>query len=73
MIDSPCIGICALHKINNQTLCAGCKRNPNEIRNWMKFSNEEKKEVIKEANEIYGVKKVIPSIILVEDLSRNKN
>lgn len=47
MIDSPCIGICALHKINNQTICAGCKRNPNEIRNWMKFSNEEKKEVIK--------------------------
>ena len=47
MIDSPCIGICALHKINNQTLCAGCKRNPNEIRNWMKFSNKEKKEVIK--------------------------
>ena len=47
MIDSPCIGICTLHKINNQTLCAGCKRNPNEIRNWMKFSNKEKKEVIK--------------------------
>ncbi len=34
---------------------------------------DEKKEVIKEANEIYGVKEVVPSIILVEDLSRNKN
>ena len=37
------------------------------------MTKDEKKEVIKEADEIYGVKKVIPSIILVEDLSRNKN
>ena len=37
------------------------------------MSNDEKKEVIKEAKEVYGVKDVIPSIILVEDLSRNKN
>ena len=37
------------------------------------MTSDEKKEVIKEANEIYGVKKAIPSIILVEDLSRNKN
>ena len=37
------------------------------------MSQNEKKEVVKEAQEIYGVKKVIPSIILVEDLSRSKN
>ena len=37
------------------------------------ITNDEKKEVIKEADEVYGVKKVIPSIILVEDLSRIKN
>ena len=37
------------------------------------MTNEEKKQVIKEAEEVYGVKKVIPSIILVEDLSRNKS
>ena len=37
------------------------------------ITNDEKKEVIKEADEVYGVKKVIPSIILVEDLSRVKN
>ena len=36
-------------------------------------TNEEKKQVIKEAEEVYGVKKVIPSIILVENLSRNKS
>ena len=34
---------------------------------------DEKKEVIKEANEIYDVTKVIPTIYLVKDLSRNKN
>ena len=37
------------------------------------MSNDEKKEVVKEAKEVYGVKDVIPSIILVEDLSRSKN
>ena len=37
------------------------------------MSQNEKKEVVKEAQEIYGVKKVIPSIILLEDLSRSKN
>ena len=37
------------------------------------MSHDEKKEEVKEAQEIYGVKKVIPSIILVEDLSRSKN
>ena len=37
------------------------------------MSKDEKKKVISEAKEIYGVKEVIPSIILVEDLSRNKN
>ena len=37
------------------------------------MTGDEKKEVIKEAQEVYGVKKVIPSIILVEELSRTKN
>ena len=37
------------------------------------MTDEEKKQVIKEAKEVYGVKKVIPSIILVENLSRNKS
>ena len=35
-------------------------------------TEEEKKEVIKEANKIFNVKKVIPSIYLVSELSRNK-
>ena len=37
------------------------------------MTGDEKKKVISEANEIHGVKEVVPSIILVEDLSRNKN
>jgi len=37
------------------------------------ITSDEKKEVIKEAQEIYGVKKVIPSIMLVEELSRTTN
>ena len=37
------------------------------------FDEKEKAEVIKEANKIYNVKEVIPTIYLVSDLSRNKN
>lgn len=37
------------------------------------MTKEEKSKIIEEAKEIHGVKEVIPSIILVEDLSRNKN
>ena len=36
------------------------------------MDKEEKKEVINEANKIYDVKKVIPSIYLASELSRNK-
>ena len=36
------------------------------------MNNEEKKEVINEANKIYDVKNIIPSIYLASELSRNK-
>ena len=36
------------------------------------MNEEEKKEVINEANKIYDVEKVIPSIYLASELSRNK-
>ena len=36
------------------------------------MDEEEKKEVINEANEIYDVKDIIPSIYLASELSRNK-
>ena len=37
------------------------------------MTKKEKEKVISEADQIHGVKDVIPSIILVEELSRNKN
>ena len=36
------------------------------------MDTDEKKEVINEANKIYDVKEVFPSIYLATDLSRNK-
>ena len=36
------------------------------------MDGEEKKEVMNEANKIYGVENIFPSIYLVKDLSRNK-
>ena len=36
------------------------------------LNEEERKEVLKEANEIYDVEKVIPTIYLVSELSRSK-
>mgnify|MGYP002058127022 CR=1 FL=1 len=39
---------------------------------WIAMDNEEKKEVINEANKIYDVKEVIPSIYLATELSRTK-
>ena len=56
-IASPCIGICALHKIDNETLCAGCKRNPDEIRNWIKFSDKEKLNILEKLKTRYSVYK----------------
>ena len=37
------------------------------------FDEDEREEVIKEAKEIHNVEKVIPTIYLVSELSRNKN
>ena len=37
------------------------------------MTKDEKKKVIEESKEIYGMKEIVPSIILVEELSRNKN
>ena len=36
------------------------------------FNEDEKKEVIKEAEEVYNSEKVIPTIFLVSELSRSK-
>jgi hypothetical protein len=36
------------------------------------MDEEEKKEVVNEANKIYNVKEIFPSIYLATELSRNK-
>ena len=36
------------------------------------MDEDEKKEVLKEANKIYDVKEIYPSIYLASELSRNK-
>ena len=40
---SPCIGTCLYDPADG--LCLGCKRNPDEIREWMIMTNEEKRKV----------------------------
>ena len=44
MVKSPCINIC---KINNDSgLCIGCYRNINEVYNWIRFTDKQKKIVL---------------------------
>ncbi|WP_210396492.1 DUF1289 domain-containing protein [Motiliproteus sediminis] len=42
-VPSPCVGICAL---DNQELCVGCRRTPEEIGAWGSLDNEERREVL---------------------------
>ena len=44
MIESPCIGVCTL--VNDQ--CVGCFRTSDEIKNWLYFSDDERKAVTKQ-------------------------
>ena len=39
---------------------------------WIAMDKEEKDEVINEANQIYDVNEIFPSIYLASELSRNK-
>jgi predicted Fe-S protein YdhL (DUF1289 family) len=42
MVESPCKNICI---IENE-VCTGCKRTRDEIRKWLKYSDEEKQKVV---------------------------
>ena len=44
MIESPCIGVCTL--INGQ--CVGCFRTSDQIKNWLYFSDDERKAITKQ-------------------------
>jgi predicted Fe-S protein YdhL (DUF1289 family) len=43
--NSPCTGIC---KYNKQNFCIGCKRNSDEISNWMNYSEAMRKAIMKD-------------------------
>jgi len=42
-VASPCTGVCTL---DSQSICVGCLRSQDEIRDWMIMSREEKLETI---------------------------
>jgi|TARA_R110000787_G_scaffold202317_4_gene313019 predicted Fe-S protein YdhL (DUF1289 family) len=48
-VKSPCIGTCLYDPADG--LCLGCKRNPDEIREWMIMTNEEKRAVKEKIHE----------------------
>jgi predicted Fe-S protein YdhL (DUF1289 family) len=45
MIDSPCIDLCTTDPESG--LCIGCGRTPEEIENWVSFSEKQKEQVLK--------------------------
>ncbi|MBN2638310.1 MAG: DUF1289 domain-containing protein [Bacteroidales bacterium] len=47
-VKSPCIHVCTL---DENKICMGCHRSVDEVRNWYRFSDEEKLQAIKNAEE----------------------
>lgn len=43
-VKSPCVFICAL---NEEDVCMGCYRTGQEISRWGRYSNDERREVLK--------------------------
>ena len=46
MSDSPCIDICQMD--SESGLCVGCGRTIEEIANWSSYTNEKKKDILKQ-------------------------
>jgi predicted Fe-S protein YdhL (DUF1289 family) len=46
-VKSPCIQIC---RQDSNGVCFGCRRTTEEIGNWSLYTNEQKEEVLKKAN-----------------------
>lgn len=42
IVQNPCKSICKM----KDNVCIGCKRTTDEIRNWAKLSNDEKKLIV---------------------------
>lgn len=43
-VKSPCVSVCAL---DENDVCVGCYRSANEISFWSRYSNAERREVLK--------------------------
>lgn len=43
MYITPCVSVCRLE----DGICVGCKRTTEEITNWVKYSDEERKKIMK--------------------------
>lgn len=44
-IDNPCIGVCST--TYGDEICRGCKRTVEEIRDWNRYSKEQKENINK--------------------------
>ena len=47
-IKSPCVSIC---KYNKENFCIGCKRNSDEISNWISYSDTIREAIMKDLKE----------------------
>ena len=47
-IKSPCIHVCTL---DENKVCMGCYRSAEEVRNWFRYTDEEKRASLKNAEE----------------------
>ena len=45
MVKSPCVGICVMNLEGN--FCKGCGRTIDQITHWINYTDEQKKEIIK--------------------------
>jgi hypothetical protein len=48
-VESPCKGICNLD-FATHTVCQGCGRTVDDIRNWRIYTNEQKQTAVNDAN-----------------------
>lgn len=53
---TPCVQVCTINKHN---VCTGCKRTLEEIRNWIKYSPEQRDKIMRllEHRDIYKDRK----------------
>ncbi len=42
-IKNPCIDVC---QYNDEKICIGCRRTLHEAKNWWRFSDQEKQQVL---------------------------